>query len=85
MQTAIAASEIRDSLIVIGVMLQIVSQVVINIGVASSLLPNTGMPLPFISYGGSSLLFLSMEMALVLSIAKKNQYEYMKRIEAVSK
>lgn len=85
LQTAIAASEIRDSLIVIGVMLQIVSQVVINIGVASSLLPNTGMPLPFISYGGSSLLFLSMEMALVLSIAKKNQYEYMKRIEAVSK
>ena len=84
LQTAAAAGEIRDSLIVIGVMLQIVSQVVINIGVASSLLPNTGMPLPFISYGGSSLLFLCMEIALVLSIAKKNQYQYMKKIEAIS-
>ncbi len=82
LQTAIAAADIRDSLIVIGVMFQIVCQVIINIGVASSLLPNTGMPLPFISYGGSSLLFLCAEMALVLSISKKNHYQYMKKVES---
>ena len=81
LQTAVTAREVRDTLIVLGVMIQIAVQVIMNIGVASNILPNTGMPLPFISYGGSSLVILSLEMALVLGISKKNQYDYMKRLE----
>ncbi|RRD96160.1 FtsW/RodA/SpoVE family cell cycle protein [Clostridiales bacterium COT073_COT-073] len=81
LQTAMNTSEIKDYLIVIGVMIQIAVQVIINIGVASNVLPNTGMPLPFISYGGSSLVILCVEMAMVLGITKKNQYNYLKRLE----
>lgn len=75
-------TSIREALIVTGVMFQIISQVMLNVGVASNFLPNTGMPLPFISYGGSSLIVLSIEIGLVLAISKNNQYNYVKRIEA---
>ena len=42
-----------------------------NIAVATKLFPNTGLPLPFISYGGTSLLFLVVEMGIALGIARK--------------
>lgn len=80
--TAISAAELRDFLIVIGVMAQIAAQVIVNVGVATNTLPNTGMPLPFISYGGSSIIVLSLEMALVLSISRKNQFQSIKELEA---
>ena len=41
----------------------------LNIGVATGILPNTGIPLPFVSYGGTSVMFLLMEMGLVLSVS----------------
>lgn len=81
LQTLIHTTEIYETLIVVGVMIQIAAQVVINVGVASALLPNTGMPLPFVSYGGTSMLILSAEIGIVLSIAKRNNYLYMKRLE----
>lgn len=49
-------------------------QAMINMGVNMGVIPNKGMTLPFISYGGSSLLALSYAMGMVLALTKKNRY-----------
>ncbi len=67
-----------ESTVVLGVMIHIGVQAFFNIAVTLNLLPNTGIGLPFISYGGTSILCLMAEMALVCSIAKK---DYLKRIK----
>ena len=46
-------------------------QAFINIGVVTSALPNKGLPLPFISYGGSNLLMVLVSVGLLLSIARQ--------------
>lgn len=53
-----------------GIILLVIVQVVINIGALSGLLPLTGIPLPFISYGGTALAFLLFEMGIVSQISK---------------
>ena len=58
-------------LMVSGVFVHISLQVILNIAVVLNLLPNTGVTLPFISYGGTSVLFLMAEMGLVLSVARR--------------
>lgn len=62
-------------LIMVGIISHISIQVIINIGVATSLLPATGIPLPFISYGGSSMMIFLMEIGFVLNIARRNRME----------
>lgn len=62
--------DLYGSMLVIGVIAHIGIQVFINIAVATNTMPNTGIPLPFISYGGSSLVFLLLEMGLVLSVSR---------------
>ena len=57
-------------LILIGVMTHITIQLFINVGVVTGTIPATGIPLPFVSYGGSSLIFLLVEMGMVLNVAR---------------
>lgn len=58
------------SLIVVGVMAHFAIQVILNIGVVTNTIPNTGITLPFISYGGSAVLFLLIEVGLVLNVSR---------------
>ena len=58
-------------LLVAGVFVHIAVQVVLNIAVVTNFIPNTGVTLPFISYGGTSILFLMAEVGLVLSVAHR--------------
>ena len=54
-----------------GVMGHIAIQVILNIAVVTNTIPNTGITLPFISYGGTSVMFLMMEMGMVLSVSNQ--------------
>ena len=69
------APDLYGALIVVGVMAQIGLQVIINIGVVTNTLPNTGIPLPFISYGGTSVIFLLCEIGLVLSVSRSIKFK----------
>ena len=64
------SSDLFGALLVVGVMGHIAIQVILNIAVVTNTIPNTGISLPFISYGGSSVMFLMVEIRLVLSVAK---------------
>ena len=75
----IKANSIHESTLVLGVLIHIGIQAFFNIGVALNVLPNTGIGLPFISYGGTAILCLMVEMALVCSIAKKEYIKSVKR------
>ena len=65
------ASDLFGSMVVVGVLAHISIQVVLNIAVVTNFIPNTGVSLPFISYGGTSLMFLMIEMAMVLSVSRR--------------
>ncbi len=58
------------ALLVVGVMAHYAIQVILNIAVVTNTIPNTGITLPFISYGGTSSLFLLMEIGIVLNVSK---------------
>jgi len=69
------APDLFGSLIVVGVMAHIAIQVILNIAVVTNSMPNTGITLPFISYGGTSILFLMVEMGMVLSVSNSIKLE----------
>ena len=64
------ASDLFGALLVVGVLGHVAIQVILNIAVVTNTIPNTGISLPFISYGGSSVMFLLVEMGLVLSVGR---------------
>ena len=59
-------------MLAIGLSVQIAIQVALNIAVVSNLLPNTGISLPFFSYGGSSLIMLLGQMGILLSVSRQS-------------
>lgn len=65
------APDLFGSLIVSGIFIHIALQVILNIAVVVNLMPNTGVTLPFISYGGTSIMFLMAEMGLALSVSRQ--------------
>ena len=69
------APDLFGSLIVTGIFIHIALQVILNIAVVLNLMPNTGVTLPFISYGGTSILFLMLEMAIALSVARQIKFQ----------
>lgn len=68
------APDLFGGMLVVGVIAHIAVQAILNIAVVTNTIPNTGISLPFISYGGSSVIFLLIEMGLVLSVARGIQY-----------
>ena len=69
---ALNARDTYGMLLAAGVMIHIALQTILNVMVVTNTMPNTGVSLPFISYGGSSALFLMLEVGLVLRVARHN-------------
>ena len=65
------APDLFGALLVVGVMAHFAIQVILNIAVVTNTMPNTGISLPFISYGGTSEMFLMAEIGLVLNVSKQ--------------
>lgn len=69
---AAKSTDYFGALLVIGIMMQVGFQVILNIAVITDLIPNTGMPFPFFSYGGTALVVLLAEMGVVLSVSRRS-------------
>ena len=69
------APDLFGSMLVVGVMAHISIQTVMNIAVVTNSMPNTGVTLPFMSYGGSSILCLLIEIGIVLAVSKRIKFE----------
>ncbi|EFE92248.1 cell cycle protein, FtsW/RodA/SpoVE family [Oribacterium sp. oral taxon 078 str. F0262] len=69
------APDLFGSFLVIGVMSHIGLQAVLNIAVACNQIPNTGVTLPFVSYGGTALVLLLLEIGICLSVSKQTKLE----------
>ena len=73
MVLATHAPDLLGSLICGGIMGHMAMQVILNIAVVTNTIPNTGITLPFVSYGGTSVLFLLGEMGLALSVSRREK------------
>lgn len=69
------AKDLCGSLIVMGVFVHVALQVILNICVVLNVIPTTGVTLPFVSYGGTSVLFLMSEIGLALSVSRRISYD----------
>ena len=63
-------------IVVLGVLTHIAVQTIINLAVVTNLMPNTGVPLPFISYGGTSVIILMAEIGLAQAVSRNPGVEY---------
>ncbi len=72
LRVALNAHRIEHQLVAIGVMVVMVGQSIINIGVATGVLPTTGLPLPLFSYGGSSMIASLVLAALLIRVARES-------------
>ena len=69
------APDLYGALIMTGIMSHIAIQVILNVMVVTNMMSNTGITLPFISYGGTSILFLMIEMGMALGISRRIKLE----------
>ena len=69
------APDLYGSLIVTGIFAHIALQVVLNVAVVTNTIPNTGITLPFISYGGDIYLILMAEIGIALGVSGKIKLE----------
>ena len=69
------APDLFGSLLVVGVMAHIAIQVILNIAVVTNTIPNTGITLPFISFGGSAVLIQLAEVGIVMNVARRIEYQ----------
>lgn len=74
------APDLFGSLMVSGIFIHIALQVICNVAVVVNMMPNTGVTLPFVSYGGTSILFLMVEMGLALSVARQIKFKEPERL-----
>lgn len=72
-KVAMNAPDMYGTLLVSGITFQIGIQVLVNVGVATSSIPNTGIPLPFISYGGTSLVIFMAAMGIILNVSRQKK------------
>lgn len=72
---ATKSKDLFGALLVMGVMMQLGFQVILNIAVVTDTIPNTGIALPFFSYGGTALVILLCEMGVVLSVSRRCRME----------
>ncbi len=72
---AMNAPDVYSQLLVMGIIGKIAVQSVLNIAVVTNSIPNTGISLPFFSYGGSSLIVLLAEMGIILSISRYSKHQ----------
>ena len=70
---AINAKDKFGAMLVVGIIAQVTVQAVLNIAVVTNTVPNTGISLPFFSYGGTSLMMLLGEMGIVLSVSRQSR------------
>ncbi|MPN35324.1 putative peptidoglycan glycosyltransferase FtsW [bioreactor metagenome] len=68
---ALRAKDKFGTMLVVGIIAQVTVQAVLNIAVVTNTIPNTGISLPFFSYGGTSLMMLLGEMGIVLSVSRQ--------------
>ncbi|MEG0191480.1 MAG: putative peptidoglycan glycosyltransferase FtsW [Lachnospiraceae bacterium] len=69
------APDLYGSLVVTGIFAHIALQVILNVSVVLNLIPTTGITLPFISYGGTSVLFLLVEMGIALGVSRTIKFD----------
>ena len=68
---ALHARDKFGSLTVVGITTLLATQVFLNIGVVTNLIPNTGISLPFFSYGGTALIIQLLQMGIILSVSRQ--------------
>ena len=70
-QIAVNSPDLFGGMLCVGVLIHVAAQVLLNIAVVTNTIPSTGVALPFISYGGTSLAVLLMEMGFVLGVSNR--------------
>ncbi len=78
LRIALNSPDTFGSLLAIGITAQVAIQTTLNIAVASSSVPNTGVSLPFFSYGGTAIMVLLLEMGILLNISRASINDHVK-------